>query len=198
MEPEGSLLQSQVSAACPYPRPDQSSPCPPSHFLEINLNIILASTPGSSKLSISLRFPHQNPVPTSFVPPVCATVNKVRASWKVTTCRYKCNGDEKYWYGVFCLANTHRTGTRSNLDQERLGVCEQELIVAETCTSFNHNNTQNILPLILYVPSSVRWSNPKLESNSVITSWKGLNILCRYNRVLFWQSSIMLRLTVRV
>ena len=33
MEPEGSLSHSQVPATCPYPVPDQSSPCSPSHFL---------------------------------------------------------------------------------------------------------------------------------------------------------------------
>ena len=29
MELEGSLLRLQVPAICPYPEPDQSSPCPP-------------------------------------------------------------------------------------------------------------------------------------------------------------------------
>jgi hypothetical protein len=28
MKPEGSLPRLQVSAICPYPKPDQSSPCP--------------------------------------------------------------------------------------------------------------------------------------------------------------------------
>jgi len=35
---------------------------PTSHFLEIHLNIILLSTPGSPQWSLSLRFLHKNPV----------------------------------------------------------------------------------------------------------------------------------------
>ena len=50
-----------IPANCPYSYSDQSSPCPPSNFLKIHLNIICPSTPGSSKWPLSLRFPHQNP-----------------------------------------------------------------------------------------------------------------------------------------
>jgi hypothetical protein len=56
IEPKGSLLHLQVPFTSPYPEPDQSTPCPPSHFLMIHL-VILPSMPGSSKWSLYLFFP---------------------------------------------------------------------------------------------------------------------------------------------
>jgi len=51
-----------------HPEPDQSTPCPPTHFLKILFCVILPSITGSFKLSLSLRFPHQNPAYTSHLP----------------------------------------------------------------------------------------------------------------------------------
>jgi hypothetical protein len=62
MELEALLPHLQVPATCPFPERAQSSSHPTSHFLKIHLNIILPSTPGSLQWSLSLRYPHQNPV----------------------------------------------------------------------------------------------------------------------------------------
>jgi hypothetical protein len=58
----------QDPATCPYPKPDQSSPYPPSHFLKIHLNIIYAWV---FQAVISLSFPRQNLANTSPLPHTC-------------------------------------------------------------------------------------------------------------------------------
>jgi hypothetical protein len=73
METEGSLPHSQVPANYPYPEPPRSSPYPKSLFLNIYLNIILPSMPGSPKRSLSLSLHHQNPAYTSLLPHTRAT-----------------------------------------------------------------------------------------------------------------------------
>ena len=64
METEGSLPHSQVPVTCSYPEPANPVHTPTSYFL----NIILPSTPESSKWSLSLRFPHLDPVYASTPP----------------------------------------------------------------------------------------------------------------------------------
>jgi len=57
MRPEGSLPHSQEPATSPYPEPEQSNPCLPSHFLENYFIITLPSTPWFSKFLYDSVFP---------------------------------------------------------------------------------------------------------------------------------------------
>ena len=68
MEPKGSLPHSQVPPPVPILRQLDSVHTPTSHFLNIHLNITFPSTPGSSKWSVSLRFPHQSHLHASALP----------------------------------------------------------------------------------------------------------------------------------
>ena len=60
-----------MPATCPYPEPARFSLYLTSHFPKIHLNIILPSKPRSPKWSISLSFPHQNPVYAYPLPHTC-------------------------------------------------------------------------------------------------------------------------------
>jgi len=56
MKCEGSLPHSQEFATRPYSESDQSSPCPPYHFLKISSHIILPSTPRLNVPNLMLIF----------------------------------------------------------------------------------------------------------------------------------------------
>ena len=65
----------------PVPVLSQPEPvhAPTPHFLKIRI-IIFPSTPGSPNWSLSLRFPHQNPVYTSPLPHTCYTPHPSHSS----------------------------------------------------------------------------------------------------------------------
>ena len=71
MKFECSLPHSQTPANSYYPTTGQSIPHLPIHLLKIYFDITFPSTPGSFKLCLSLRFPHQNLVCNSPVPHTC-------------------------------------------------------------------------------------------------------------------------------
>ena len=69
--PGGSLAHSPRPATCPYPQPDQTFTLLPFQSLKIYCNIILPSTPRSSKWFLFLAFHHQNTVCSSLLLPTC-------------------------------------------------------------------------------------------------------------------------------
>ena len=68
---QSSLTHLQMPASCPYPEPDQHSPCRFILFLEDPFEYYPPSTPGSSKWFLYLTFPHHKPVYTSPLPHTC-------------------------------------------------------------------------------------------------------------------------------
>jgi len=77
MEPPGSLLHSHELTNCPCSEPVHVLS---SHFLKIQLNIP-PSMSGSSKWSLCLRFPHQNPVCTPTHTHTCYMPGHSHWSW---------------------------------------------------------------------------------------------------------------------
>ena len=56
---------------------------PPIPLLEIHFNIILSSTPGSPKWSLSLRFPHHNRARTTPLPHTSYVPRQSHTSWSL-------------------------------------------------------------------------------------------------------------------
>jgi hypothetical protein len=56
---------------------------PPFHFLKINFNITLLSTPGPPKWPPSLRSPHQNPVCTSHFSHTCYITSNKNSRYQI-------------------------------------------------------------------------------------------------------------------
>ena len=81
MEPEVLIPHSQQPATCSYSEWCQSTPCPPSQFLNIYSNNILQCTPGSSSWTLSQRFLHQNPVTISHLPHTYCMVHPSHSYW---------------------------------------------------------------------------------------------------------------------
>ena len=71
MESKSSLAYAQQAANCKYPEPDQSHLRPEAIYWRSILIFSFLYIPRFSKWTLSIRFPHQNPVYSSPLPYLC-------------------------------------------------------------------------------------------------------------------------------
>ena len=86
METENLLLHLQEPATCPYPEPDQSTPCPTSHFLNIHLHINEKYRSLSYFLCSFILFPVTSSLlgPNVFLSMLFLNILRLRSSLSVT------------------------------------------------------------------------------------------------------------------
>jgi len=70
---------------------------PTSNFLKIHLNIILSSTPGYPHWSLSLMFPHQNPVHASPLPHTRYMPTQSHSFWNIQNIKAKFIVIRMFW-----------------------------------------------------------------------------------------------------
>jgi hypothetical protein len=80
-EHEGSSPHTQQPATGPNPKPTESTPHPPVSLSKIHSDLILPSTPRSSKSSLSFWLSHQNPVHFSLLSQTCHMPRPLHSPW---------------------------------------------------------------------------------------------------------------------
>ena len=141
-----------MPVTCPYSEPDQSSSCSLSNLLKIHLNSILPTKLWCSKWSLSLRFPHQNPLCNSPFPHTCHMRRRSHSS------RY--DDPNNIWCGVQIINSSLRSFPHFSVTSSLLG----PNILLNTLFS----KTLRLVPPWMWATKFTPIRNDRLNYNSIL------------------------------
>jgi len=125
MEPKGSLLHSQLPVTFPYPEPVRSGPCPHIPLPAGPPYIIIPSSPGCSKWSLSPQISLPKPCVHLSSPPYVLHPPPISLDYIIY--KLKCNGRCKFCH--VCILMCEQYIMKVKMQINKICICHLSLVL---------------------------------------------------------------------